>query len=420
MQLLYADITKADQRIASGIASTDTIDDQPGVLDGQAYVGDVVDTGAVEGALDDYLKWSNVREMHTNSAVGTAITAKVIDGKLHLSVKVVDDGAWEKVKQGVYKGFSIGGRALKSRLEQLPDGRFIRRILKMVLTEISLVDRPANPEARILVFKGADMAGQETDNQDTETGDDPIADVRKLAGKPIKKAAADPAKIVAMIQASRNELELAGDMEGAALLTQAIALVQQASGEAEEAPADELTAPAADAAAESETTDPALTMAAKAGALRKAGRLRMSKRLAGIEAMAKSMLQLAADAGSEWATKVLGVAKDDGSDDIAMAEKVSAAILPYFETLAKGVLAIHGDVEVLKRQPAAGGPVIRSVQKVIAGQTPAALETSKPAMSVLVHEQLDNLQRMARTAANPALAKQYDDQYQLIKMQYSE
>src|SRR5262245_54167023 len=100
----YADITKADQRIVEGIASTETIGSQPGVWEGHAYAGDVVDAGAIEAALPDYLEWANVREMHAHSAVGTAISAAVVDGKLHLAVKVVDDSAWTKVKEKVYKG----------------------------------------------------------------------------------------------------------------------------------------------------------------------------------------------------------------------------------------------------------------------------------------------------------------------------
>ena len=83
------------------------------------------------------------------------------------------------------------------------------------------------------------------------------------------------------------------------------------------------------------------------------------------------------------------------------------------------MLNINDRLLKIEAQPAAGGPIIRQpIQKQISGQTPPAEQ--KPAMSHLVREQLGNLQRMARTAANPTLAKQYDDQYQLIKMQYSE
>ena len=249
---LYLDIQKAEQRIASGIASTDTMDGQPGVMDGTPYIGDIVDPQALKGALADYLEYANVREMHANSAVGTAVKAEIRDNQLWLSVRVVDDSAWKKVKEGVYKGFSIGGRIVKAILEKLPDGRYIRRILELVLTEISLVDRPANPDARILLFKREMTMADDT--EDTPTAPAAldaatIAAIKLLAGQatPLTKAASDPAKIVGLIQQARNELELGGDMEGAALMTQAIALIQQATGEAEGSPAEEASEPPAEA-----------------------------------------------------------------------------------------------------------------------------------------------------------------------------
>jgi phage head maturation protease len=407
----YLDIQKAEQRIVEGIASTDTIDDQPGTLDGQAYVGDIVDTGAIEGALADYLKWANVREMHQNSAVGTAITAKVVDGQLRLAVHVVDDSAWDKVKARVYKGFSIGGRALKSRLEQLPDGRYVRRILKMVLTEISLVDRPANPEARILVFKGADMAVQ--DEQETS---DAITQVRQLANSKVKKAAADPVKIVGMIQQARNDLELAGDMDGAALMTQAIALIQQATGEADEgSPAEE----ASESPAEGDTADPSqMAMAARAK-LRKGGRVFAADKVSAMHNVVKTLLGLLAGAGDPIAQKAMGAYTKDGSgEDIDMAAKLAAAVLPQFETLAKGLLVIHDRLSTVEAQPAPGGPVIRSVQKVIAGQPPSTPVT-KPQASGHIREALDDLLRKANTAPSVAMREQYMKQHAQLRDQYA-
>jgi HK97 family phage prohead protease len=323
MTTLYATITKADdQRLVYGIASTESLDQQGGVWDGQAYVGDVVDPGAIEGALPDYMEWGAVREMHQPIAAGTAIKAAVEDGKLLLTVRVVDDGAWAKVKAGVYKGFSIGGKVVKAVLEKLPDGSYVRRILKLLLTEISLVDRPANPDAKILVFKRAEGVQPHMANElivSPTAGRQPSApDVwdklqQKLAA--VQKAAADPQKIIAMIQQARNDCELGGDMEGAQLLTQAIALVLQANGDAE-APddtsdaADAATADdpaAADVAAADDTAsadddaDAALMMAARVSggaAVHKAGRAISGGRMAAMKSVVKTLLQLMADAGT--------------------------------------------------------------------------------------------------------------------------
>jgi aminopeptidase N len=79
--------------------------------------------------------------------VGIAQAADVDDKGLYLQARVVDDEAWRKVKEGVYKGFSIGGRAL----QRDPQDR--RVVTALELSEISLVDRPANPEAVIDLYK---------------------------------------------------------------------------------------------------------------------------------------------------------------------------------------------------------------------------------------------------------------------------
>ena len=138
---LYGNIQKVDaeQRMVFGYASTE---------DQDAH-GEVVLKSAIEAALDDYMQFANIREMHQLSAVGTAEEASVDDKGLYLGAKVVDDAAWGKVTSGVYKGFSVGGKVLAR------DPKNKKIITKILLTEISLVDRPSNPEARFDVWKAA-------------------------------------------------------------------------------------------------------------------------------------------------------------------------------------------------------------------------------------------------------------------------
>lgn len=141
---IFVPLAKFDEerRLAIGYASTPTLDSQ----------GEIVKREAVEAALPDYMRFANVREMHQPSAVGIAQAADVDDKGLRIAAKVVDDDAWEKVKQRVYKGFSIGGRVTAR------DPKDQRVITGLELTEISLVDRPANPEAIIDVYKVAALA----------------------------------------------------------------------------------------------------------------------------------------------------------------------------------------------------------------------------------------------------------------------
>jgi len=126
----------SDKKIVEGYASTEAVDSQ----------GEVVKSGALKKALPDYMKYGNIREMHQWSAVGKTIAAKM-DGKkkgLWIRGKIIDKDAWEKVKEEVYNGFSIGGKIIKK----------VGKVIEAVkLNEISLVDRPANPEAVFSLVK---------------------------------------------------------------------------------------------------------------------------------------------------------------------------------------------------------------------------------------------------------------------------
>ena len=101
---LFAEITKIDRerRMVFGYASTEALDSQ----------GEVVRKEAIEAALPDYMRFGNIREMHQPSAVGVAKEAAIDEKGLWLGAKVIDDEAWKKVVEGVYKGFSIGGKSI--------------------------------------------------------------------------------------------------------------------------------------------------------------------------------------------------------------------------------------------------------------------------------------------------------------------
>jgi phage head maturation protease len=132
----------SDQRLVYGYASTEATDSQ----------GEIVRKEAIEEALPAYMRFANIREMHLPSAVGVAKEA-MVDGKgLWLKAKIVDDDAWRKVREGVYKGFSIGGSVT------LRDAADPQIVTGVELTEISLVDRPANPDAVFSLWKGFDAA----------------------------------------------------------------------------------------------------------------------------------------------------------------------------------------------------------------------------------------------------------------------
>ena len=110
--------------------------------------GEVVKADAVRQAIPDYMRFPAVREMHQPIAAGTALAMNVDDeGLTHLEAHVVDPTSVKKVEAGVLKGFSLGGNVTKR------DPKNRKTITGIGLTEVSLVDRPANPDAVLELVK---------------------------------------------------------------------------------------------------------------------------------------------------------------------------------------------------------------------------------------------------------------------------
>jgi hypothetical protein len=158
---------KVDQerRIVSGFASLDNLDKQ----------NDIVTT---EASMEAFAKFrGNIREMHQPIAVGKMLNfkeEKYFDPetkKFYKGVYVstyISKGAqdaWEKVLDGTYTGFSIGGRMNKwdDAYDEESD-KAIRVIKDYDLVELSLVDSPANQFASI-------MSVEKVDGVDTVKGE---------------------------------------------------------------------------------------------------------------------------------------------------------------------------------------------------------------------------------------------------------
>ena len=219
-----------EQHIVEGYGSSEDVDLQGGVWPpddkdgnhpkGQTYYdGDVVSAQAIRKALPAYMEFANLREQHDEKrAVGTVLKAEVIQGvvkmgdrvlhnPLHLIAKVSDPVTWQKVKDGTLKGFSILGDVFDLEITKM-FGKVVRLIKELTLTEISLVDRPANPAAQIVLWKG----------------------MTNMAKQTVVAKAADAKGAIMALQELRNEAELAGDLEKAGMYTNAIALACQANG----------------------------------------------------------------------------------------------------------------------------------------------------------------------------------------------
>ena len=138
-----------------GIATSEAVDDQ----------GEIVRADAIRAAIPDYMRFPALREMHQLSAAGTTLEAEVGEnGTTRIVAHVVDPVAVAKVKNQVYRGFSIGGR-----VTQREPGN-PKAITGLVLNEISLVDRPANPEAIFDCWKASIMS-------DAQMGESDLSDL---------------------------------------------------------------------------------------------------------------------------------------------------------------------------------------------------------------------------------------------------
>lgn len=163
MARLYGEIAKTEQQDDGtvkvwGYASSEAVDSD----------GEIITAEAMKAAIPDYMKFGAVREMHGKSAAGTAIEIKVEDdGRTYFGAHVVDPVAVLKVQTGVYKGFSIGGTVTAR------DDLNKSLIKGVKLTEISLVDRPANPDAVFTCFKADKGAEQAEDDKDADAADVP-------------------------------------------------------------------------------------------------------------------------------------------------------------------------------------------------------------------------------------------------------
>ena len=155
----------AERRIVSGFATLDNVDKQ-------------MDVVTPEASLKAFSKFKgNIREMHQPSAIGKMVsfkedkyfdpeTKKFYSG-IYVSAYISKGAqdAWEKVLDGTYSGFSIGGRM--NKCEDVYNEKMdapVRIIKDYDLVELSLVDNPANQFASILSV-------EKVDGVDTITGE---------------------------------------------------------------------------------------------------------------------------------------------------------------------------------------------------------------------------------------------------------
>lgn len=145
----YFSIEKADRNADGtltvyGKATDDSLD-----IDQQ-----ICDAGWLDRAMPEWFKsGGNIREQHSQIAAGVAKEYEAKADGHYISALVVDPNSVKKVETGVLKGFSIGIKSPRVvRDQKAVNGR----IIDGQIVEVSLVDRPANPNAKLMLAKSVE------------------------------------------------------------------------------------------------------------------------------------------------------------------------------------------------------------------------------------------------------------------------
>lgn len=152
----FIPLTKADEarREVWGIAAVEEPDVHREILDYELSKPNFVAWSERMNQTTGGKSKGNVRAMHKGAlaAVGKVIHFEALDDRkaFFVGAKIVDDDAWAKVQEGVYTGFSVGGRYGKRFPDALLKGYTRYEALP---SEISLVDVPAAPTARFDLVK---------------------------------------------------------------------------------------------------------------------------------------------------------------------------------------------------------------------------------------------------------------------------
>jgi hypothetical protein len=140
-----------DQRLVTGVATAETPDRAGEIFDYASSKPYFEQWSADALAASGGKSFGAVRAMHAPIAAGKLTDIAFDDDAKRITVaaKIVDDDEWRKVQEGVYTGFSQGGRYVKRWPD--PDTGLVRYTAEP--HEISLVDLPCVPDATFDVVK---------------------------------------------------------------------------------------------------------------------------------------------------------------------------------------------------------------------------------------------------------------------------
>lgn len=223
---VFVPLTKVDeeQRLVFGRITAEEVDQSGEVMDYETSKPNFEKWSSQIEEASGGLSKGNLRVMHGLQVAGklTDIAFDDESQSIEVCAKVVDDAEWEKVLEGCYTGFSVGGRYGKKWKDKVGDT--VVQKFTAVPNEVSLVDNPCVKSATFSLLKAdgaeelvkfqaaADLAkADEAEESKTEeepvipglepSNEDVVAKAEQMA-----KDAADGTTWMQHVEAARNEL----------------------------------------------------------------------------------------------------------------------------------------------------------------------------------------------------------------------
>lgn len=155
-----ADITKTERDPETGVLRVYGKATGPDLdLDEQ-----ICDPGWLKSAMPGWMEWGNIREMHGPAAAGIGTVLDEVGDDWMVGADIIDPTAALKCETKVYKGYSIGIKNARVVKDTKARGG---RIVGGEIVEVSLVDRPCNPTAKMSIAKGVGLAEDGLTIEDT-------------------------------------------------------------------------------------------------------------------------------------------------------------------------------------------------------------------------------------------------------------
>jgi hypothetical protein len=151
---IFVPLTKVDveKRLVYGTIAEEIADRSGEIMDYASAKPEFAKWSSDVAKASDGRSVGNLRAMHGSVAAGKLESIAFDDDAKRIEAcgKVIDDGEWNKVLEGVYTGFSVGGKYLKRWRDA--EAPHLTRYTPQP-AEVSLVDNPCIPTATFEVVK---------------------------------------------------------------------------------------------------------------------------------------------------------------------------------------------------------------------------------------------------------------------------